>query len=178
LFVDQSSPSFFSPNVEGVAVERVFLRFSICRSFPEIYTIKVESCQKLCQNSDVIWPSQNLGGGLPNVVPTTHIITPASRHVVWEKFREDTPEKYVCNATECMPSKVISGSTKVVDFCTNRKRVFDFLLVINSNRCRKLILHRFVDTAAIKVENGRFVPACTHPHSTPSLGVTPFEFQD
>jgi len=29
-------------------------------------------------------------------------------------------------------SKVISGSTKVVDFGTNRKRVFDFLLVINS----------------------------------------------
>ena len=35
-----------------------------------------------------------------------------------------------------MPSKVISGSTKVVDFGTNRKRVFDFLLVINSNLCR------------------------------------------
>jgi len=38
-------------------------------------------------------------------------------------------------------SKVISGSTKVVDFGTNRNRVFDFLLVINSNLCR--ILHRF-----------------------------------
>jgi len=45
-----------------------------------------------------------------------------------------------------LPSKFISGSTKVVDFGTNRKRVFDFLLVINSNlRC---ILHRFGDTAA------------------------------
>ena len=41
------------------------------------------------------------------------------------------------------PSKVIPGSTKVVDFGTNRKRVFDF---INSNLCR--ILHRFGDTAA------------------------------
>ena len=28
-----------------------------------------------------------------------------------------------------MPSKVISGSSKVVGFGTNRKRVFDFLLV-------------------------------------------------
>jgi len=42
-----------------------------------------------------------------------------------------------------MPSKVISGSTKVVDFGTNRKRVFDFLLVINSNLCR--ISHRLGD---------------------------------
>jgi len=45
-----------------------------------------------------------------------------------------------------LPSKVISGSTNVVDFGTNRKRVFDFLLVINSDVCH--ILHRFGDTAA------------------------------
>jgi len=32
------------------------------------------------------------------------------------------------------------------DFGTNRKRVFDFLLVTNSNLCR--ILHRYGDTAA------------------------------
>jgi len=37
-------------------------------------------------------------------------------------------------------------SAKVVDFGTNRKRVYDFLLVINSNLCR--ISHRFGDTAA------------------------------
>jgi len=43
-----------------------------------------------------------------------------------------------------LPSKVILGSTKVIDFGTIRKRVFDFLLVINSNLCR--ILHRFVPT--------------------------------
>jgi len=45
-----------------------------------------------------------------------------------------------------LPSKVISGSTKVVDFGTDRKSVFDFLLVININLCR--ILHRFGDTTA------------------------------
>jgi len=37
-------------------------------------------------------------------------------------------------------------SVKVVDFGTNRKRVRNFLLVINSNF--GLILHRFRDTAA------------------------------
>jgi len=45
-----------------------------------------------------------------------------------------------------LPPNVISGSTKVVDFGTNRKRVLAFVLVINSNLCR--ILHRFGATAA------------------------------
>jgi len=71
-------------------------------------------------------------------------------------------------------SKVISGSTKVSDFGTNRKRVFDFLLVINSNLCR--ISHCFGDSAAYwsKITNS-YPP---HPHSMPSLGMTPFEFWD
>ena len=80
---------FFSLNVEGVLVERVFLRFSICRSFPEIFATKVESCQKTCPNLGVFWPSKYLGGG--HSKSCTHIITPASRHVVWIKFRKDIP---------------------------------------------------------------------------------------
>jgi len=35
-----------SPNVEGAVVDQVFFRCSICRSVPEIFAIKVESCQK------------------------------------------------------------------------------------------------------------------------------------
>jgi len=71
-----------------------------------------------------------------------------------------------------MPSKVISGSTNVVDFGTNRKRLFDFLLVININLCR--ISHRFGDTAAYwsKIANS-YQP---HPHSTPLRGVTSSNF--
>ena len=42
------------------------------------------------------------------------------------------PREYLC----IIPSKVILGSTKVVDFGTNRKRVYDFLLVVYSNFCR------------------------------------------
>jgi len=38
------------------------------------------------------------------------------------------------------------GSLKVIDFGTNGKRVYIFLLVINSNFCP--ILHRFGDMAA------------------------------
>jgi len=69
-------------------------------------------------------------------------------------------------------SKVISRSTKVVDFGNNRKGIFDFLLVINSNLCR--ISHRFGDTAAYWSKIANSYPP--HPHSTPSLGVTPSNF--
>ena len=73
-----------------------------------------------------------------------------------------------------MPFKVISGSTKVVDFDTNRKCVYDFLLVINSNLCR--ISHRFGNTATYWSKIANSYPP--HPHSTPSLGVIPFEYWD
>jgi len=65
-----------------------------------------------------------------------------------------------------MPSKVISGTTKVVDFGTNRKRVYDFLLVINSNLCR--ISHCFGDTAAYWSKIANLYPP--HPHLTPRSG--------
>ena len=55
-----------------------------------------------------------------------------------------------------MPSKVISGSTKVVNFGTNRKRVFDFLLVTNSNLC--LYFAPFWRYGSLLVANRQFVP--------------------
>ena len=71
-----------------------------------------------------------------------------------------------------MPFKVTSGSTKVVDFGTNRKRVYDFLLVINSNLCR--ISHHFGDTAAYWSKIANSYPP--HPHSMPSFRVTHSNF--
>jgi len=88
LFFDQSSPSFFAQRGSGCGW-RAFLRFSICRSLPEIFAIKVGCCKNRAEIWTVFWPSQNLGGG--PFKSCTHIITPASRHVVWKKFREDTP---------------------------------------------------------------------------------------
>jgi len=57
---------------------------------PEIFAIKVESCQKSRRNVDVFSPSQILGGGPSKT--DTHFITPASRHVhvTRKKFCEDT----------------------------------------------------------------------------------------
>ena len=57
-----------SPNVEGVVADQVFLRCSICRSVPEIFAMKVESCQKSDRNLDVFLALGNMGADLPKVV--------------------------------------------------------------------------------------------------------------
>ena len=70
-------------------------------------------------------------------------------------------ETHVYNATERVIA--VQGQFrvihKVVDFGTNRKRVTDFLLVINSNLGH--ILHSFGDTAVYwskNRQNRQFVP--------------------
>jgi len=63
-----------------------------------------------------------------------------------------------------------SRSSKVVDFGTNWKGVCDFLLVINSN------LAPFLRYGDLLAENCEFF--LPHSHSTPSLGMNPFEFVD
>ena len=47
-----------------------------------------------------------------------------------------------------MTLNLAQRSFKVIDFGTNRKRVYVFLLVVNSNLELDPILHRFRDTAA------------------------------
>jgi len=78
--------NFFSPNLEGVVV---LFRWAICQCIPEIFAIKVERCQKSRQKFDVFSPSQ-ISGGEPSKT-YTHFITPASQHVAWKRFSEDTP---------------------------------------------------------------------------------------
>jgi len=52
--VDQSSP-IFSPNSEGVVDDQVFFQmFGMLMIRPEIFAIKVESCQKSRRNLDVL----------------------------------------------------------------------------------------------------------------------------
>jgi len=88
-FVWETKFTFFSPNMEGVVVDQAVFRFAMCRSVPQIFAIKVESCQKSRRFPDVFfavpkfrgWPSKSY----------THFVTPASRHVAWKKVYEDTP---------------------------------------------------------------------------------------
>jgi len=48
---------------------------------------------------------------------------------------------------ESMTLNLAQRSSKVINFGTNRKRIYIFLLVVNSN-LNAPILHRFRDTAA------------------------------
>jgi len=52
----------FSSNVERVVVDPVFLRCSTCPSVPEIFAIKVKSCQKSRRNLDVFLVLWNFRG--------------------------------------------------------------------------------------------------------------------
>jgi len=56
LFVDQSSSSFFLPNVGRVVVDELLFRFSIRGSVTEIFAIEVDSCLKLGRILDVFCP--------------------------------------------------------------------------------------------------------------------------
>ena len=75
--------------MEGALVDKILFQFATCRCVPEIFTIKVESCQKSHQILDVFTPSEILGGVSPKSY--SHFITAASWHIAWKKFCEDTP---------------------------------------------------------------------------------------
>jgi len=65
-----------------------------------------------------------------------------------------------------------SRSSRVDDFGTNRKRIYEFLLVINSNFGP--ILHRFWDTATYLLKIAHFSYPCLI--WRPPLPIFPFEF--
>ena len=79
-------------------------------SHPEIFAIKVESCQKSRWILDVFSPSQILGGQPSKSY--TNVMTPASWHVVWKMFCGDTPtspEVIVANTPNFKPNFKFSG---------------------------------------------------------------------
>jgi len=76
---------------------------------PEIFAIKVESCQNRAEFWTFFSPSQILGGRPSKSY--THVMTPASRHVVWKMFFEDTrtsPEIIVANTLNFTPNFIFS----------------------------------------------------------------------
>jgi len=117
----------FSPNVEGVLVDKILVRFAICRSVPEIFAIKVECCKKSPRTLDVFSPSQILGGRPSKI--HTYFIIPDSRHVVWIKFCGDTPtspEVIGAHTLNCRPNFKFSrlnffrGSPVAVVVCASK----------------------------------------------------------
>jgi len=88
-------------------------------------------------------------------------------------------ERHVRNATERIIA--VQGQFRViqvVDFGTNRKLVYDFILVINSNLGP--VLHRLGDAAVYwskNRQNRQFVPTPVSEIAL-ALGVTPIECRD
>jgi len=79
---------FLLSNLGAAVVDQILFRFLMCPHVPEIFAIKVESCQKSRRNLDAFWPSQILRGGPSK--NCTHVITRlATRRL--EKFHEDIP---------------------------------------------------------------------------------------
>jgi len=75
------------PNVEGIVVDQVVFRCSICRSVREIFAIIVESCRKSRRNLDVLLALPNFGGRAFHKLYTHYHPCLAARCL--EKFRED-----------------------------------------------------------------------------------------
>ena len=80
---------FLLSHVGGVAVDQLCFRFLMSRHVPEIFAVKVESCQKSRRNLEVFWPSQILGGGTSK--NCTHVNEPCIATDRLEKFHEDIP---------------------------------------------------------------------------------------
>ena len=77
--MDQSTPNFLGLTWGGVVDDQEFFRFLICGFVPEIFAIKVESCQKSRKFLGDFLALTNFGGG--HCKNCTQFITPASRGV-------------------------------------------------------------------------------------------------
>jgi len=74
----------FSPNVEEVVVDQGVFRFELCRSIPEIFAIKVESCQKSRRILDVFFALPNYRGqAFQKLYPFYH---PCLAARAWKSF--------------------------------------------------------------------------------------------
>ena len=81
--------TFLLSNVEGVVVVQLRVRFLTCPHVPEIFAIKVESCQKSLRNSDVFLTLVNFRGRAFQKLYARYHPCLTTRRL--EKFHEDIP---------------------------------------------------------------------------------------
>jgi len=80
---------FFSLNMEWLWLNEFFSDFRCVDPFRRYSRPKLKVVKKRVKIWAFNWPSKYLGSG--HSKSCTHIITPASRHVVWKKFRKVIP---------------------------------------------------------------------------------------
>jgi len=112
--VDQSSPYFF----HGTREESLSITFLSDFGFLESFRRYSRSNSKIVKNRaefrTLFSLSQILGGRPSKSYRPTHVMTPASRHVVWKMFCEDTPtspEVIVANTLNFKPNFKFSRLT-------------------------------------------------------------------
>ena len=89
LYVDQSSRNFFRPTWKGLWLLKYSSDLRYVDPFRSYSQTKVESCQKSRRILNVFFALPNFRGRA--FQSYTLFITPASQHVAWKKFCEDTP---------------------------------------------------------------------------------------
>ena len=164
---------------QGVAYRHIIL-LALSLKFPKNYFTQIA---KKCRRQQ---PQSHLRS-LPRGTPTsthTHLICPETRvigpHTVAARMGLTSFKfvqwalKRIFSAPECVLAvQGRSGSSKVDDFGTNRKHVYDFLLVDHYEY--NPILHRFWHTVTYWLKNSLFLlhfwcPSLTRrPHSLCSL---------
>jgi len=87
-----------------------------------------ESCQKSRRNLEVFWPSQILGGGTSKSY--TNFVTPASRHVGWKKFCEDTS-----TSAEVIGAQMLNFKPNFTFSRLNFFRVSPLAVVMCASKC-------------------------------------------
>jgi len=80
---------FLLSNLGGVVVDQLLFRLLMCPHVPEIFAIKVKSCQKSSRNLDVFGPPKILGGGTSKKLYARY--EPCIATDRQEKFHEDIP---------------------------------------------------------------------------------------
>ena len=73
----------------GVVVDKLLFRFSICGSVPEIFAVKVESCQKSVKTLDDFLALLNFWGQAFQKLCSVYHSCVAARRL--KKFHEDIP---------------------------------------------------------------------------------------
>jgi len=80
---------FLLSNLGGVVVDQLLFRFLMCPHIPEIFAIKIESCQKSRRNLDVFLALRNFRGRAFQKLYARYHPCFATRRL--EKFLEDVP---------------------------------------------------------------------------------------
>ena len=131
----------------------------ILLALPGISEVSEEVATQIAKNCSRQPPHSHLRSS-PRGTPASiriHLIFPETRVIglhfcrcmygsIFIQICAVSSKRRIFSASHCVLAvQGRSGSSKVDDFGTNRKRIYDFLLVINSNFGP--ILHRFWDTA-------------------------------